>query len=104
MLTVVKASLSASCKGICLNPSHILQAEWYWKVVWAGPHTDEGDLDRYMGGGQTNLVIVGVAILPEPESEELLVHIMRLLRCCMPLLIGILQPIPTPNPKSVEES
>ena len=97
MLTVVKASLSCLCKGIRLNPGHMLQAEWYWKVVWADVHTDAGNLVRYMGGGQTNLVIVGVAVLPEPESEELLVHILRLLRCCMPLLIGVLQPIPAPN-------
>ena len=90
MLTVDTALLSASCKGICSNSGDMLQAEWYWRIVREGPHTDKGPSDRYMGKGQTNLVIVGVAILPKPESEELLVHILRLLRCCMPLLIGVL--------------
>ena len=41
---------------------------------------------------------VGVAVGAEPEAQELLVDILRLLPFSMPLLVALRQPIPLPNP------
>ena len=45
-------------------------------------------------GGSAHRIIVGVALLAEPQPEKLLVHILRLLGLRMPLFIRVCKPIP----------
>lgn len=39
------------------------------------------------------LVLVGIAVVSEPEAQELLVDVLRLLPCSMALLVAACQPV-----------
>jgi len=47
-----------------------------------------------MVGRSLYLVLVGVTVLPEPQSEELLVNVLRLLPPPMPFFVCIRNPVP----------
>lgn len=48
--------------------------------------------DGRMASGK-NLVLVGVAVLAEPEAQELLVDVAGLLPCRVPLRVCVRQPV-----------